>query len=70
MIQNQIESLRALVSLAEAMKAGPESQDCVLSGLATISKAGARLDDAWSPGREHTDRCLRQAALLWTALPE
>ena len=69
MFKNQIETLLALASLAEAMAAGPESQDRVLSGLARMSKTGARLDDIWTPDRARTDHCLQQASLLWTPLP-
>lgn len=65
MIKHQIESLLALASLAEAMKAGPESQDRVLSGLARMSKTGAQVDDAWTPDRATTEHHLRQASLLW-----
>ena len=67
MREHQIESLRALACLAEAMKTGPESRDHVLSGLARMSKTGARLDDTWTPDRAATERHLRQASLLWTA---
>jgi hypothetical protein len=65
MRQNQIESLRALASLAEAMKTSPESQDRVLSGLASMSKGKGPAEDTWTPDRAATEHHLRQASLLW-----
>jgi hypothetical protein len=60
----------ALEAIADAATSGDEAKlDRVMTGFATMARAGHLWDDRWDPWKAQTDRRLMESRLLWEVPP-